>query len=121
MNTKPGMVLAVFDLDGTVARRDTFMPFVFGFLQRHPWRYPRLLLVLPALLAYLLGFSNRGALKGALLHHTLGGTKRQAIDRWSTQHAQRVVDKGLYKDAVAAINSHQKNGHYLVLMSASID
>jgi HAD superfamily phosphoserine phosphatase-like hydrolase len=32
-----------------------------------------------------------------------------------------VVKKGLYKDAVAALNSHQKAGHYLVLMSASID
>jgi HAD superfamily hydrolase (TIGR01490 family) len=121
MDMKPGMVLVVFDLDGTVSRHDTFMPFVFGFLNRHPWRYPRLLLVLPAMAAFMFGFSNRGALKGALLHHTLGGASRKAIDRWATRHANRVVKKGLFKDAVAAIASHQKAGHYLVLMSASID
>ena len=121
MNLKPGMVLVVFDLDGTISRRDTFVPFVFGFLQRHPWRLPRLLLVLPALLVYVLGLSNRGALKGALLHYAMGGVNRTVVDRWSTRHALRVVDKGLHQDAVAAINSHLKNGHYLVLMSASID
>ncbi len=121
MDVKPGMVLVVFDLDGTISRRDTFVPFVFGFLRRRPWRIPRLLLVLPALLAYLLGFSNRGALKGALLHHTMGGVNRAVVDSWSTRHAQRVGARGVYKDALAAIASHQKNGHYLVLMSASID
>jgi phosphatidylglycerophosphatase C len=121
MDIKPGMVLVIFDLDGTISRRDTFVPFVFGFLRRRPWRYPRLVLFLPALLAYLLGLSNRGALKGALLHYAMGGVSREDVDRWSTRHAQRVVDKGLHRDAVAAINSHLKNGHYLVLMSASVD
>jgi HAD superfamily phosphoserine phosphatase-like hydrolase len=121
MDVKPGLVLAVFDLDGTVSRRDTFVPFVFGFLWRHPWRMPRLLLFVPSLLAYVLGFGNRGALKGALLHAAMGGVKREEVDRWSTVHAQRVVDKGLHKEALAAIQSHLKNRHYLVLMSASID
>jgi phosphatidylglycerophosphatase C len=118
---RPGMTLVVFDLDGTISRRDTFMPFVFGFLLRHPWRLPRLLLVLPAMFAYLLGFGSRGALKGALLHFAMGGVKRPVIDRWATRHAQRVVKRGLHRDALAAIQSHLKAGHYLVLMSASID
>ncbi len=30
--------LAVFDLDGTITRRDTLVPYVFGFLRRAPWR-----------------------------------------------------------------------------------
>jgi phosphatidylglycerophosphatase C len=121
MDMKPGMVLVVFDLDGTITRRDTFVPFVFGFIRRRPWRIPRLLLVLPALLAYVVGQGNRGVLKGALLHAAMGGVDRAMVERWSTLHAKRVVDRGLHRDAVAAIQSHLKNGHYLVLMSASID
>jgi HAD superfamily hydrolase (TIGR01490 family) len=121
MDMKPGMTLVVFDLDGTIARRDTFVPFVFGFLRRRPWRIPRLLLALPSLLAFVLGLGNRGTLKGALLHAAMGGVKREDVDRWSTVHASRVVDKGLFKDALAAIRSHLEKGHYLVLMSASVD
>jgi phosphatidylglycerophosphatase C len=121
MDAKPGTVLVVFDLDGTISRRDTFVSFVFGFLRRRPWRYPRLLLALPSALAFVLGFGSRGALKGALLHAAMGGIKREAVERWSTLHARRIVDKGLYRDALAAIQSHQRSGHYLVLMSASID
>jgi HAD superfamily hydrolase (TIGR01490 family) len=121
MDVKPGMVLVVFDLDGTISRRDTFMPFVLGFLRRRPWRIPRLLLVLPALVTYVCGFSNRGALKGALLHHVMGGVNREVVDQWSKLHAKRVVSKGLHREAVETIAAHQKAGHYLVLMSASID
>jgi len=121
MDMQPRMVLAVFDLDGTLSRRDTFVPFVFGFLNRHPLRYLRLVAFLPALFAYLLGFSNRGALKGALLHHAMGGVKRPVVDDWAERYARRVVARGLHKDGVAALQSHLRNGHYTVLMSASVD
>jgi phosphoserine phosphatase len=30
--------LAVFDLDGTLTRRDTFVPYLQGWLARHPAR-----------------------------------------------------------------------------------
>ena len=40
-----GQTLAVFDLDGTLTRRDTLLPFALGFLRRYPsrlWRIPKL-------------------------------------------------------------------------------
>jgi HAD superfamily hydrolase (TIGR01490 family) len=121
VQTQPGPVLAVFDLDGTISRRDTFIPFVMGLLWRHPWRLPRLLLVLPAALAYVVGASDRGALKGALLHHTLGGVSRATIDGWAAEHTRRLLQRGLFPQARAAIETHQAAGDYLVLMSASVD
>ena len=63
--------LAVFDLDGTLSRHDTFFPFVLGLLARHPTRWPRVaLLPIPAL-GYLLRRLDRGGLKGAILHYVL--------------------------------------------------
>ena len=61
--------------------RDTFVPYVAGLLLRRPWRAPRLVLALPALLAYPLGLADRGQLKGALIRAALGGLQRTAWPR----------------------------------------
>jgi hypothetical protein len=66
--------LAVFDLDGTITRRDTFGPFLWGFLWRRPWRLPRVLLALPGAARYLFN-RDRGAFKGAVIHALLGGAQ----------------------------------------------
>ena len=74
--------LAVFDLDGTITRRDTFGPFLWGFLWRRPWRLPRVLLALPGAARYLFN-RDRGAFKGAVIHALLGGAQRASLERWA--------------------------------------
>jgi hypothetical protein len=34
--------IAVFDLDGTITRHDTFVPYLRGWLRRYPERWRRL-------------------------------------------------------------------------------
>ncbi|MGB6450625.1 MAG: hypothetical protein WBE92_07725, partial [Steroidobacteraceae bacterium] len=65
--------LVVFDLDGTITRRGTLVPYVAGLLAKRPLQLLRLLRVVPALLAYSLGRIDRGALKARLLRATLRG------------------------------------------------
>src|SRR5690348_14098568 len=74
--------LAVFDLDGTISRRGTLAPYVIRLLARRPWRWLRVVMVAPALLAYLLGRIDRGALKARLLEKTLRGYGRAALEAW---------------------------------------
>jgi hypothetical protein len=57
--------LVFFDLDGTVARHDTLLPYVARYLLPRPWRWWRLAGVLAPLLGFVLGRGDRGALKGA--------------------------------------------------------
>jgi HAD superfamily hydrolase (TIGR01490 family) len=114
-------VLAVFDLDGTITRHDTLLPFVLGFLARHPWRLPRLITALPTVLAYAFGRADRGALKGALIHSTFGGLSREAVTAAATAHVQSVLRNGLFAEALERIAFHRSQGHHLVLMSASPD
>jgi phosphatidylglycerophosphatase C len=113
--------LVVFDLDGTITRSDTLLPYVAGYLARTPWRLLRLLAVMPALLLHLLGRIDRGALKAALLRHTLGGETRAALDAWSTQFVARLLTTGVRREAMSAIDAHRRAGDRLVLMSASPD
>ncbi|MEO7773711.1 MAG: HAD-IB family hydrolase [Steroidobacteraceae bacterium] len=113
--------LAVFDLDGTITRRDSFLPYVFGFLVRHPLRVLRMVIALPAAIGYLLGLCGRGALKSALIRASLGGVTRAQLTRWNLHYVPRLLADGLFPDALQAIARHRAAGDMLVLMSASPD
>jgi len=113
--------LAVFDLDGTVTRRDTLLPFIGGFLLRHPWRLWRVSLCLGPALRYALGDRDRGRLKGAILRRTLGGVTRTALERWGRQFSVRLLRHGLYGEALDCIAAHRRAQAHLVLLSASPD
>lgn len=115
------MRLVFFDLDGTITRRDSLTPYVLGWLLRHPWRLPRLLLVAPAALRFLLFARDHGALKGALLHHTMRGCSRDDVQRWNERYVPALLRKGLFAAAVERIRRHRDAGDHLVLMSASVD
>jgi len=113
--------VAVFDLDGTLTRRDTLLPYVAGFLRSHPWRVVYLIGVLPALARYAVGRADRGALKAALLRATFGDQDRSALQAWTAQFVPRVVHQGLHRDALETLACHRRAGDHLVLLSASTD
>lgn len=113
--------LVFFDLDGTISRRDTLLPYVSGFLLRHPWRAWRLVALLPALAAFTFGERDRGRLKGALIHAGMGGASHDEVARWTARFLPRLFARGLHPDALAAIEGHRQAGDHLVLMSASVD
>jgi HAD superfamily hydrolase (TIGR01490 family) len=114
------MPIAIFDLDGTITRRDTLFPLVMRWLSRRPWRLARLLLVLPGVLRYLFD-RDRGALKQALLRATLRGVRRAELAAFSETFVRDKIAHGCFRDALNAIQRHRNAGHYRVLMSASVD
>lgn len=115
------MQLAVFDLDGTITRHDTFVQYVFGFLKSRPWRLFGFLIALPTVVLYLLGRVDRGKLKEAVIRWTLGGSRRADLDEWTQRFVPRLLERGVFKDAVERIARHKRDGDVLVLMSASPD
>lgn len=113
--------MAVFDLDGTLTRADTFGPFVWGLLRHHPLRMTRLpLLVVPAL-GYLIRLTDRGGLKSAVIRLLFGGLSRAAVDAFAAEHARRTFARRMFPDAVAALRDHVAAGDHVVLLSASPD
>jgi HAD superfamily hydrolase (TIGR01490 family) len=110
----------VFDLDGTVTRHDTLMPFVLDCLWRKPWRLPRLLL-LPLLACDYLLHRDRGRFKGALIRATIGGLPRAWLEARAAGFVPRLLRYGLFAEALRAIDQHRARGDRLLLMSASVD
>jgi len=117
--------LAVFDLDGTITRRDTLVPYVLGYLTRgNPLRWLsliRVLRVLPTLAAFAIGRADHGRLKSELIKATLRGTTRAEIDGWTGQFVDQLLAHGVFADALQRVALHKREGARLVLLSASTD
>jgi phosphatidylglycerophosphatase C len=116
-----GAALAVFDLDGTLTRHDTLLPYLAGFLRRHPRRLARLPLVLPALTRFALGHADEGDVKSAAVRAVLGGLTRKEIEAWTGEFVPRLLARGMRTDALAVLEAHRRAGDLLVLLSASPD
>jgi phosphatidylglycerophosphatase C len=113
--------LAVFDLDGTIARHDTLVPYVVRLLAQRPWQLLRLVGVLPALLRFILARADHGQVKAALLGSTLRGRSRAELAGWTARFVRHLISHGIFADALEAIARHRRAGDRLVLLSASPD
>lgn len=114
------MPIAFFDLDGTITHRDTLFPLVVKQLSRRPLQLLRLVRVLPAVLRFVLD-RDRGRLKQSLLRATLRGVSREELAATSRAFVRDTLARGCFRDALDTISRHRKQGHFLVLMSASVD
>jgi phosphatidylglycerophosphatase C len=112
--------LAVFDLDGTITWRDSFVPYVAGFLWRHPAYCRRLWRVPGPLLRYLLD-RDRGRLKESLIIGLLRAVDRATLDAWTNTFAEELIASGTRPLALEQIRMHRDDRDRLVLLSASPD
>jgi len=113
--------IAVFDLDGTLTRHDTFVPYLLGWAGRHPARLPGLAAVPLYLIGYLLDGRDRGRLKARLLRRFMGGALRAEVDAWTRDFVAATLRTRLCARARACIDAHRSRGDRLVLLSASVD
>lgn len=113
------MVVAAFDFDGTLTRRDTLLPYLLRGLG---WR--RFLWVMVLCSPWLLGFTLRVVpnhmAKRRLLFNALAGRSISELDGWTTSWLETLPSL-LRPDALAQLNAHQAAGHCCVLVSASPD
>jgi phosphatidylglycerophosphatase C len=116
-----GTRFAIFDLDGTLTRRDTFGAWTLGLLRRQPGRWWRVPLLLGPLLLFVLRVYDRGRLKGAVMHTLFSGLPRTVVDSWSWQFAHDCVAHDSFRDGLAALRAHRLAGEEVVLLSASPD
>jgi phosphatidylglycerophosphatase C len=113
--------LAVFDLDGTITRRDTLLPSVLGSPVSTARKLLGLLTFLGSLLLFAIGQRDHGQVKSAFIRSILGGASRSWIESWTAQFVPALLKQGLFADALSAIARHRQEGARLVLMSASTD
>jgi len=113
--------VALFDLDGTLTWRDTLLPFLLGFLKRHPQRVLRLWPMPFALYSYWKD-RDRGALKSRVIRMVLGGASRPVLEAWAESFVCAMKPRQKFRPlALAILETHRAAGDHPVLLSASPD
>jgi len=92
--------IALFDLDGTITRRDTYLAYLLGFLGRHPERWPRAGALPLAVVSHLAGWRSNTWLKTTFLRAVLGGVPRRRLEAWSNSFLDGVLSVGLWPGAL---------------------
>ncbi len=115
------MALAFFDLDGTLTKIDTFVPYGVTALIHRPWRMFRVATVIRGLISLLIGQIDSQSFKETLISVFLGGATREDIARWNKMFFRKVFPPLLRQRLLLRARQHQKSGDRVFIVSASPD
>jgi HAD superfamily hydrolase (TIGR01490 family) len=113
-------VVAAFDFDGTLTRRDTLLPFLLEVagpsrvgtaLARDAVRFASI----------AAGRGDRDAAKANVVARVLGGMAHHDVADRGRAYADRVVVRALRPNLLERLRWHQSEGHHVVIVSASLD
>ena len=117
--TQP-IVIAAFDFDGTLTKRDTLLPFLLRGLG-----WPKFLWALwvcaPWLTAFALRLIPNHVAKQKLLSATLKNRTTAEMDDWTSRWLAQDFPGQLQDWTLARLAEHQTAGHCCVMVSASPD
>ena len=113
--------IVIFDLDGTITRNDTYLAYCLGYLRYRPARILRCWPLPFAVLAFKAGLRSNTWLKTTFLSAIFGGLSRERIDDWAEIFVQDVLGQSVRRRAVDRIAEHRRQGHRLILATASLD
>ena len=113
-------VVAAFDFDGTLTRRDTMFPFLRHTLGTMAF-VRNIFTLLPTLAGYALGKIRNDIAKERVFVRCLAGMSVDALQQKGEQFAANVLPGLLRPEAMRRLNWHRKLGHRCVVISASLE
>lgn len=111
---------AIFDLDGTITRRDTYIPFLF-MCARNLGPRPALVLLPIYFILYMAGIIDNRKLKEVFLRIFLSGARVEDVDRIAERFAENLLKNGMNRSAIKALERHKREKHRVILATASFD
>lgn len=113
-------IIAVFDFDGTITRRDTLNDLIicnFGVLKFALEMFK----LSPIILLYKLGVFPNEKPKQKLFSHFFKKMKEEKFNDICRKYSLERIDNILRKSTLEKIKWHKKSGHKLIIISASTD
>ena len=115
------MALVFVDLDGTLTKFDTLIPYCCIALLHRPWRVFAVKDVLLETVRYVRGRTGRQGLKEAFIRAFLGGAPQSRIDRWNRLLFRAVIAPFTRSSVLNRVRNHQREGDRVFIVSASPD
>jgi len=113
--------IAVFDLDGTITRKDTYVDFLVFCLRKRPLRIFRGGALLAYVAAYKTGLRSNHWLKARFLGTVASGLGGDRLEKMSTEFSARTVQNNFKPKALTELKRLKEQGFILVLATASFD
>jgi HAD superfamily hydrolase (TIGR01490 family) len=113
-------VVAAFDFDGTLTRRDTLFPFllhVAGYVKL----FNKIIYLSPVLAGYALGFIRNDIAKVKVLRSFLANMEMTRVQQFALQFAQQKLPGLLRPEAMQRLAWHKQQGHRCIVVSASLE
>jgi HAD superfamily hydrolase (TIGR01490 family) len=113
-------VVAAFDFDGTLTRRDTMFPFLLHILGMTAF-VRRVFALSPTLAGFGLGLIRNDIAKERVFVRCLAGMNMDVLRQKSGLFATNVVPGLLRPEAMQRLRWHKQQGHRCVVISASLE
>jgi phosphatidylglycerophosphatase C len=113
-------VLALFDFDGTVTKKDSFLVFIRFYVTK--WKlFQGVFILSPIFIAYKLKLISNEKAKKGFVKYFFGGEDELEFDRKCNIFGNTVLPKILRKSALTNLIQHKKQGHKVIIVSASLE
>jgi phosphatidylglycerophosphatase C len=112
------MDLALFDFDGTITERDTFLPFI-RFAVRRPRVVLGTVLLSPMILGYELAWVPATRMRAAVTFVAFRGRPERELNELGARYAQG-LRRHMRREALDKVAWHKAKGDHVVIVSASL-
>ena len=114
------MRIAFFDFDGTITKQDTLIKFIRFFVGDMKF-IVGILVLLPKFIAYKFNLISNQYIKENITKYFFSNIDVAEFKTKAERFSLNNIDILVRKNALKRIKWHQKNGHKVVIVSASID
>jgi phosphatidylglycerophosphatase C len=118
--TRTSKVLALFDFDGTITNKDTFVEYISFFCTQKKWKYLNSLLYFPLWLCNRLGLISNQRTRRQLVRIYLKGTHINVISDIAAEFVKQKMPQLLNPKALEKIRWHQEQGHQVVIVTPTL-
>ncbi|HPS29781.1 MAG TPA: HAD-IB family hydrolase [bacterium] len=117
---KNGRSLALFDFDGTITTKDSFLDFSIFVLGKLRF-YALAVTLLPHITLYFFKMISGKTLKEKFFRKMIKGWNEEKFDRYALDYTKKKLPAILKHSALDAIKAHREKGDEVVLVSASVE
>ncbi len=115
------MILALFDVDDTIIRGDSMYLFGAHVARRHGLSLSGALRFTWAVVRYVMGFEGASVPKGRFFEMFCAGRTEAELRRLAEHFVRETLMPLVYPQAAERIGWHQRAGHEVLIISASVD
>ncbi len=115
------MAVALFDLDGTLTKIDTLIPYCLTSLLHQPRRLLRINFIVNMALKYVIGKIDSHHFKEAIISFSLKGASKEYIDKINNFFISHILPLIIRTEIFRIMKQHKKRGDKIYIVSASPD